>query len=132
MFFIFTGTRIMPSSSSHIQCHIIDRYIQLPFFKFSFCICYNSKKCLTLMSCLVYTSLSSELVLCYTVKKCSITEYKNGGLLFTEESKCLPVNPCKNGGVCTEDLSGYRCNCNDGYNGINCEGITSKGKNIFT
>ena len=42
--------------------------------------------------------------------------------LFTGESKCLPVNPCKNGGVCTEDLSGYKCSCKDGYNGINCEG----------
>lgn len=45
------------------------------------------------------------------------------GILFIEELKCLLVNFCKNGGVCIEDLSGYNCNCKDGYNGINCEGI---------
>ncbi|EDO34599.1 predicted protein [Nematostella vectensis] len=42
------------------------------------------------------------------------------------ESKCHPVNPCQNNGVCKEDLDSYRCECNDNYGGINCEGIHTR------
>ena len=27
---------------------------------------------------------------------------------------------CRNGGSCIETLSGYRCQCRDGYSGKNC------------
>ena len=33
-------------------------------------------------------------------------------------------DPCVNGGICYNELDRYRCECQPGYNGVNCE--TSK------
>ena len=43
-------------------------------------------------------------------------------LLFvcTERSICLS-NPCLNGGTCLDEMYGYRCSCNLGYRGKNCQ-----------
>ena len=33
--------------------------------------------------------------------------------------------------MCTEDLSGYKCNCKDGFDGINCEGMIAPESNTI-
>lgn len=38
------------------------------------------------------------------------------------ESKCLPINPCQNGGTCTEAHGTYQCDCTPGWSGLSCEG----------
>lgn len=45
--------------------------------------------------------------------------------LFTVESKCLPLNPCQNGGTCTEAQGSYKCDCTPGWTGLSCEGKTT-------
>ncbi len=30
-------------------------------------------------------------------------------------------NPCQNGGACNDDVNGYTCSCEPGYEGIECE-----------
>ena len=30
-------------------------------------------------------------------------------------------NPCKNGATCIDDLDGYKCQCRNGYTGLDCE-----------
>ena len=30
-------------------------------------------------------------------------------------------NPCQNGGVCLDDVNGYKCTCKAGYTGSDCE-----------
>lgn len=49
--------------------------------------------------------------------------FNNHCFFDTEESKCHPVNPCQNNGLCKEDLSGYKCLCPENFSGMNCEGI---------
>ena len=45
------------------------------------------------------------------------------GLCFSlVESKCLPINPCQNGGTCTEAHGTYQCDCSPGWSGLSCEG----------
>ena len=105
------GTIVKPKSSSY-----------LVFFLITFFSTYILAKTRYIVH--PYTEYCYQVMLYHTVQKLSLTEY-NLRDSFTEESKCLPVNPCKSGGICTEDLSGYKCNCKDGYNGINCEGIKS-------
>lgn len=42
-------------------------------------------------------------------------------------------SPCKNGATCINIDSGYRCECNPGYSGFNCdtgEYVLSGNKNI--
>lgn len=38
------------------------------------------------------------------------------------ESKCNPINPCKNGATCQEAHDTYKCLCREGFGGYNCEG----------
>ena len=30
-------------------------------------------------------------------------------------------NPCLHDGICVDEVNSYRCECNDGYEGTNCE-----------
>jgi len=41
-------------------------------------------------------------------------------LLLTEEDNCLS-SPCLNGATCISDLTGYRCLCELGFTGTDCE-----------
>ena len=41
-------------------------------------------------------------------------------LLTVQEDYCGD-SPCQNGGTCTNLENTYMCECDDGYNGINCE-----------
>ena len=41
-------------------------------------------------------------------------------LIFAGVLGCV-TNPCMNGGVCIEDLNNYKCICDVGYTGYNCE-----------
>ncbi|XP_041474351.1 uncharacterized protein LOC121423126 [Lytechinus variegatus] len=62
-----------------------------------------------------------------------------------DTDECNP-NPCRNGGICTDLINAYSCNCPAGYSGTNCEedidecnsfpcqngGICMQGVNTFT
>ena len=48
--------------------------------------------------------------------------------IFVEFDDCAS-GPCQHGGSCTDQVSGYTCNCVDGYNGTNCE--TGKNAALF-
>jgi EGF-like domain len=53
------------------------------------------------------------------------SRHLNGQLLklfhcFAAPSPC-ENNPCKNGGTCVESLSGYKCNCLEGWTGPECD-----------
>ena len=39
---------------------------------------------------------------------------------FVDIDECATI-PCQNGGSCIDQINGYSCNCDDGYNGTNCE-----------
>ena len=40
---------------------------------------------------------------------------------LTDINECLD-SPCQNGGVCSNSVGAYSCDCTDtGYNGTNCE-----------
>ena len=41
-------------------------------------------------------------------------------LLFSDTNECTST-PCQNGGNCTDQVNGYSCTCEDGYEGINCD-----------
>ena len=41
-------------------------------------------------------------------------------LFFSDTNECTST-PCQNGGNCTDQVNGYSCTCEDGYEGINCE-----------
>ncbi len=39
---------------------------------------------------------------------------------FQDINECIP-DPCQNGGVCTDQVAAYSCNCaGTGYHGTNC------------
>lgn len=67
----------------------------------------------------------------YLNSKFSSTDYTGTGLrtlisnnysLYnnTAPSFCHP-NPCLNGGICSEDDTGYKCSCSKGFYGTNCD-----------
>lgn len=48
---------------------------------------------------------------------------------------CLPVHaeanecfssPCRNGGVCQDQVNAFTCSCPSGFTGVTCEDVTSK------
>ena len=39
---------------------------------------------------------------------------------YIEIDECLH-NPCQHGGLCTNLLAGYKCNCTIGYSGEDCQ-----------
>ena len=43
---------------------------------------------------------------------------------FHVDIKECSSNPCLNGGTCVDQVNGYLCNCQDGYQGVRCQ--TSK------
>lgn len=40
----------------------------------------------------------------------------------TDEDNCGDVNPCQNGGACTDGYGMYWCQCPTGFAGVNCTG----------
>ena len=38
----------------------------------------------------------------------------------TPEISPCDSNPCKNDGMCSEKGAGYKCNCAEGFTGVNC------------
>lgn len=43
---------------------------------------------------------------------------------------CEPVNPCQHGGICSDELGDFNCNCTEGWEGHNCS-IGMKQHNIL-
>ena len=41
-------------------------------------------------------------------------------LLYVDTDECAS-SPCQNGGTCQDLVNQYQCNCDDGYEGTNCE-----------
>lgn len=66
---------------------------------------------------------SGKFVQLVALKFCMYDEwYITWFSLFNKvEAKCLPINPCQNGGTCTEALGSYHCNCMSGWQGLSCE-----------
>ena len=44
-------------------------------------------------------------------------------MFFLVIDNCKP-SPCKNGGICKNQIGSYKCTCKEPYTGVNCE--TSK------
>ena len=40
--------------------------------------------------------------------------------LFSDIDDCA-LNPCQNGGSCTDGVNQFTCQCEPGFSGINCE-----------
>lgn len=40
---------------------------------------------------------------------------------YLDADECA-TSPCQNGGTCVDLVGSYRCNCVDGWIGVNCEG----------
>ena len=51
---------------------------------------------------------------------------KTKHLLLLDVDECAS-GPCKNGGSCSDQIDGYNCSCQPGFNGSRCE----IGKNEF-
>ena len=45
-------------------------------------------------------------------------------LTISATDECDP-DPCQNGASCVDDIGSYRCECADGFTGLNCEEITA-------
>ncbi|XP_063412315.1 fibropellin-3-like isoform X2 [Mytilus trossulus] len=56
---------------------------------------------------------------CEVGTKCISAMYNNH-ICLSFDTPC-DVHPCLNNGVCRNMASGYKCNCQDGHNGDNCE-----------
>ena len=42
-------------------------------------------------------------------------------LSISDEIPCDHVNPCQNGGTCNGTMLSYKCSCDVGHTGSNCE-----------
>ena len=40
--------------------------------------------------------------------------------LFSDVDDCA-LSPCQNGGICTDGVNQFTCQCEPGFSGINCE-----------
>lgn len=41
--------------------------------------------------------------------------------LTSDVNECLEVEPCKNGGTCTNLVGSFYCTCTAGFEGVTCE-----------
>ncbi|CAB3984315.1 fibropellin-1-like isoform X2, partial [Paramuricea clavata] len=78
-------------------------------------------------SIIQFLSVSRKRIPEYTVKPYRFDlgilhrNFDSGLYTHTTESKCNPINPCKNGATCREARDTYKCFCRDGFGGYNCE-----------
>ncbi|XP_078675153.1 uncharacterized protein LOC144913015 isoform X3 [Branchiostoma floridae x Branchiostoma belcheri] len=55
----------------------------------------------------------------------SMAEYQCDAVDVT--SDCVDT-PCQNGGTCVQEVGGYRCHCDDGWEGNTCQEFTCQGR----
>eukprot|EP00057_Strongylocentrotus_purpuratus_P032395 XP_787484.3 PREDICTED: fibropellin-3 [Strongylocentrotus purpuratus] len=55
---------------------------------------------------------------------CQCMEGYTGSQCETNIDEC-GSEPCQNGGVCLDGVSGYECQCNDMFRGTNCESLSN-------
>ena len=63
------------------------------------------------------------IIIIYNIKTCrsyinTISKHNQFHILDIDD--CDP-NPCENGGTCGDLVSGYQCQCVDGYTGLYCQ-----------
>ncbi|XP_056379423.1 protein crumbs homolog 1 isoform X2 [Hyla sarda] len=61
----------------------------------------------------------------FTHPVCTCPEGRSGDVCETKTTECLP-NPCAHGN-CTIEADGYKCECEAGYTGPNCDYISCNG-----
>ena len=49
---------------------------------------------------------------------------------FVDINECA-INPCLNGGTCTDGVNNYTCSCAAGFTGKDCETKTSESLHIY-
>jgi len=62
---------------------------------------------------------------CSSTSSCVLSRNGRGEFEATCVSSCAS-QPCRNGGTCVEQTSGYYCQCSDNYDGRNCELTTAR------